>query len=110
MFIFSGPTQAWCHLEAKRNAVLFLFSSIVKNSKYKGRTTICTDNLLLVNHFQKERAGYKRESLLEEHRQWDSLVSNHCFRLSYVPRDALIGADDLAKQGMVRSKVLFAWC
>lgn len=110
LFIFSGPTQAWCPLEAERNAVLFIFDRVERNSKHKGMVTICTDSVLLVNQFQKERAGFKGESFLKKHKYWDSMVSNHCFRLSYVPRDVLSGADELAKQGMVRSKVLFAWC
>lgn len=110
LFIFSGPTQVWSPLEPKRNEVLFLYNFIVGNSNLKGVVSLCTDCLLLVHQFQKARAGFKEDKWLEDHAQWNALVGNFNFELMHVHREDLSGADELAKKGKERSRMVSAWC
>lgn len=61
-YMFSGLTEAWCPLEAERNAVLHLYK-VVKFSPFgKSKSIICTDNLSLVDKFKRERLGWDNHS------------------------------------------------
>ena len=65
LFIFFGQGHARSPLEAKMEALLFLFLKIKENSQLSRIYTICTDSKLLEEIFIKGSDGYSEEEMLE---------------------------------------------
>ncbi|WOH15395.1 hypothetical protein DCAR_0934933 [Daucus carota subsp. sativus] len=110
IFIFSSPGKANSPLEAEREALLFLYTQIIQSSQLHGIFTLCTNSKVLEKQFLKARAGYKEEESLNILEDWENLVKDKRFKIQFVFRDKLIGADSLAKDGGKRKKMMQAWC
>lgn len=53
-FMFSGPTKAWCPLEAEKNAVIYLYKEAKFFSHGTGRFIISSDSMTLVQMFKRK--------------------------------------------------------
>lgn len=60
-FILLGATNAWCAMEVEINVALFMYKEVKLSSHGSSNITLCTDNMLLVHQFQKERTNFIEE-------------------------------------------------
>lgn len=110
VYIFYGPCLANSPLEAEREALLFLFQRIKENSNLQDIFTLCTDSKVLEDIFIKERVGFREEDKLDFNKDMQDLINDKRFRIQFIYREFLTGADHLAKDGGLRNKMLQAWC
>lgn len=66
--------------------------------------------MILVDLFNKNRAGYLNVNLYIEDERWISLISDASVKVSFVGRDYLKGADALANKGSESAGMHIAWC
>lgn len=109
-FLFSGPQFVWNPYEAELNAILFLVGKIKQNLSIQGTVTFYTDSLLLVDCYQKMKVGIRCDIPVAFDDKWMEFIKDPTFRLDFMSRANLRGADDLAKKGRERSSILWAWC
>lgn len=105
-YMFFGPTEAWCPLEAELRAVLHLYKAIKSSSHSKCRVFICVDSMTLVNKFEKESLGWNP---IQGDSEWNDLVMDRSVKIKYLPREELQGADSLEKDGRDKAKLLSSW-
>ena len=110
LFIFSGSSTAPNIIELEKKALIFLFTNIQRNHHIKGFVTLCTDSKILEEDFLKARAGFSEEIDWEDCDDWINLVSSNNFKVKFLLRNYLLGADKLAKEGRSRPTLLHAWC
>ncbi|KAL1824940.1 hypothetical protein ACET3Z_011718 [Daucus carota] len=103
-----GFRHARSPLEAKMEALLFLFLKIKENSQLSRIYTICTASKLLEEIFIKGSDGYGEEEMLEFNSDWEELVKDKKFKVQFIFGEYLSGADRLAKDGGLRNKMLHA--
>lgn len=110
MFSFSRNSKDHCHLEDVKNAMLFLYTQFKLSPYNKQVLQLYMDSVLLVQAFLKARAEANLESLIFNGEEWNNLVKEPSIKISYVNRDHLLGADELAKKGRNMDRVISAWC
>lgn len=110
IFIFLGPTNASSPLEAEKQALTFLYSHTSANQSLKGYFTFYSDSKYLQESFLKERSGIIEEELFESCKEWKSLILNSLYKIKFLSREKLVGANKLAKEGRETPSMIYACC
>lgn len=102
--IFSGPTTATTPLEAETRALIFLLSKINNYMASNPRMIVLTDSLDLVNNVRHYKTGIDYTiPYTEEH----DMLGIHKIHLEHTNRSNNLGADSLAKQGLIRPNIIW---
>lgn len=106
IFSFSGPTLASNLLIADRDALFFLYSTFKSNPSKDRSLNLYSDFLALIKDICQVKAGIPYEDLEFSNEQWFKLVSDGRVKVSYIFRDILKGANNLAKKVRVLHRLV----
>lgn len=108
LYIFSGPSEVNCPLRAEIEAITFLIN-LVAASQFRGsKIKLYTDCKPVIEALSKLKVGCFSNLTLEVDHLRDTLRWLS-IDFGWISRNLNEGADDLARQGLNRAKLVGAW-
>ncbi|KAK1360351.1 hypothetical protein POM88_044825 [Heracleum sosnowskyi] len=106
ILVFSGPVLASSASDCEFRAICFLINKIV-SSQWRGKSCIIySDSIVLVKDFQQSKFKIDQSELENS----NSFILLSKVEFKKIDRVLNWEAGNLAKEGALKDKILFAWC